>query len=426
MQPKEEARVLVFPYGSEAGLEVFRSLARDTHIRLYGASGVSSNHGRRIYANYTEGLPCVTDPGFVDAMNSLLRESRIDLLVPTMDSLHLEFAACREQLACKVVGSPPETCRTCCSRRATYETLSDALRVPALYDDLDRIPKWPVSLTPDCSYDSRGVITARSREEARFFLGTNDGLLATEYLPGRQYTVDCFTDRHGVLLFAGPRECLRIRNGNEVGTRPVKGTVFQELAAAINAGLTFRGAWFFQLKESDNGMLTLLEVAPRAAGAMALYRNLGVNLPLLSVLDAMDMDVSIQVNDFEIEIDRVASRFRTNLSYNHVYIDLDDCVICDGLVNTEAAAFLYQCVNRGIVVHLLTRHAGSVEETLKQARLSCLFDEIIHLRSGELKSDAVKHADAIFIDDSFGERRDVREKKGIPVFAPDAIECLME
>jgi hypothetical protein len=83
-------------------------------------------------------------------------------------------------------------------------------------------------------------------------------------------------------------------------------------------------------------------------------------------------------------------------------------------------------VNRGISLHLLTRHARSVDTTLKRFRLEGLFDEIIHLKAGEPKSDSIRHRDAIFLDDSYAERKDVHEKKGIPVFAPDAIECLLE
>ncbi len=424
---KQKARVLVFPCGSEVGLELFRSLAGDTHIELYGASSMSSNHGRCLYTNYADGLPYITDPGFIDAMNTLVRSRGIGYLFPAMDSVALTLATHQEQLACRVIGSPRETCRVCGSKRFTYETLSKAMRVPTLYSSLDTVPRWPIFLKPDCGYGSRGTRKVGSPQEARFFLDREEGLLAMEYLPGREYTVDCFTDRHGNLLFAGARERLRIQNGISVHSRPVEGPIFQELARIINAQLSLRGVWFFQLKEDDEGELTLLEVAPRVAGTMALHRNLGVNLALLSVFDAMEMDVSVQVNDFGIEIDRaLAARFHTDLSYRHVYIDLDDCLICDGLVNTDAAAFLYQCVNRGIAIHLLTRHAGAVDETLRRTRLQGLFDDILHLQSGERKSDFIRHDDAIFIDDSFGERREVRERKGIPVFAPDAIECLLD
>ena len=426
-QARGKARVLVFPCGSEIGLELFRSLARDTHIELHGASSEPSNHGRYLYGNYADGLPYATDPRFLDAMNALIRSRRIDYLLPAMDSVASVLASSQDRLACKVIGSPGETCRICCSKRLTYEAFAGIVRVPTLYHDLADVPRWPIFLKPDCGYGSRGTHVAMSREDAEFFLAREKGLLAMEHLPGKEYTVDCFTDRHRNLLFAGARERLRVQNGISVHSRPVEGPAFQEWAGTLNARLPLRGAWFFQLKEDSDGVLTLLEIAPRIAGTMALHRNLGVNLAALSVFDAMDIDVSIQKNDFPIEVDRaLTNRFRAELSYRHVYMDLDDCLICDGLVNPDAIAFLYQCVNREIALHLVTRHAGSVSETLKRARIEGLFDEIIHLQAGERKSDAIRHPDAIFIDDSFRERQDVRDRKGIPVFAPDAIECLVD
>ena len=160
---------------------------------------------------------------------------------------------------------------------------------------------------------------------------------------------------------------------------------------------------------------------------MSLYRNLGVNFALLSIFDAMDLDVDILSNDFKLEVDRaLACRFKTSLDYQHLYIDLDDSLICEGKVNLKSVALLFQCLNRNIKLHLLTSHAGSVEGTLKRHRLTGLFDEIIHLQPGELKSSHIKHRNAVFIDDSFAERKEVRQKTGIPVFAPDAIECLLK
>lgn len=45
--------VLVFPCGSEIGLEVHNALKYDKHINLVGLSSVSS-HGRVVYKNYIE------------------------------------------------------------------------------------------------------------------------------------------------------------------------------------------------------------------------------------------------------------------------------------------------------------------------------------------------------------------------------------
>lgn len=158
------------------------------------------------------------------------------------------------------------------------------------------------------------------------------------------------------------------------------------MAQTLNDTLEFRGARFFQVKESSDKTPTLMEIAPGVAGTMTLHRNLGVNFALLSVFDAMGLGVDILCNNYDLEVDRaLTNRFKTSLSYQHLYIDLDDCLIYEGKVNLKVITLLYQCLNRNIKLHLLTRHAGSLENTLKQHRLQVLFDEIIQLDRSSTK-----------------------------------------
>lgn len=425
MTSPRKQNVLVFPCGSEIGLELYRSLSMSAHVTLFGASSVP-DHGRFAYERHIDGMPFVDEPGFIRAVNRVIDKNQIDFLFPAHDSVVLSFAENVEQLHCRVLGSPVETCRICRSKRLTSAELASRLRVPLLFDNVKDVHKWPLFLKPDIGQGSRGTHLARNPEEVEFHRSQDPSLLLLEYLPGIEYTVDCFTDRHGDLRFAGARERVRIQNGISVNAKPVGNDTLHEMAEIINETLTFRGVWFFQVKMSDSGELTLMEIAPRVAGTMALHRNMGVNFAVLSVFDAMGMDVEILCNEVEIEIDRaLTSCFKIDYDYRHLYIDLDDCLICDGKVNFAAVALLFKCINRGVQVHLLTRHAGSLDATLKQHRLAGLFDSVVRLGNGERKSDFIEHTNAIFIDDSFAERREVAESLGIPVFAVDAIECLL-
>lgn len=49
----------------------------------------------------------------------------------------------------------------------------------------------------------------------------------------------------------------------------------------------------FQLKRRENGQLVLMEIATRVAGTMEYQRSFGVNLPLLSLYNALGIPVSI-------------------------------------------------------------------------------------------------------------------------------------
>jgi len=89
--------------------------------------------------------------------------------------------------------------------------------------------------------------------------------------------------------------------------------------------------------------------------------------------------------------------------------------------------FLFQCINQGIRIYLLTRHRGNIYNTLASLRIEQIFDKIIHLKNRkEKKSDYIRHQHAIFIDDSHLERRDVAMTLGLPVFSVDSLECLID
>jgi len=367
------------------------------------------------------------DPQFIPEFNKIIGEYAIDFVYPAHDSVVLTLAQNQDALACGFVGSPFETCQICRSKLLTYRTFEGKLRVPHAYSGEDQIQEYPVFLKPDVGQGSRGTYTANSHMEIEFYLSKDPTLLILEYLPGIEFTIDCFTDRHGKLRFVGARKRTRVHNGISVNAYPVEGKEFHTFAETINETLRFRGAWFFQVKETLDGKQTLMEIAPRIAGTMGLYRNLGVNFALLSVYDCLDVDVEIQCNSYSIEIDRALySCFQTDLTYQHVHIDLDDTIIIDGRVNVMAVAFLYQCLNKGIKIHLLSRRLGAIRSVLRKHRLEAVFDTITQLDQIQEKADYIKEPSSIFIDDSFSERQKVSRKLGVPVFDLDAIESLLD
>ena len=422
-------RVLVLPCGSEIGLEINNALKYSTHVELFGASSVP-NHGKYVYANYIEGLPNVESSEFIEKLNYIVKKHKIDMIFPAHDSVVLKLAQNRSDIACKIIGSSVETCEICRSKLKTYELFSKFIKVPHVYTDAETPQKFPVFLKPDVGQGSRGTYVANSLEEIEFYKAKDQSLLVLEFLPGKEYTIDCFTDKDGVLKFVGARQRARISNGISVNTFPVVELIYREIAEKINSRLVFRGMWFFQLKIDEKGELKLLEIAPRIAGSMALYRNLGVNFALLSIFDALDLTVSIEYNKYAIEMDRALfNRFYVDLIYQHVFVDFDDTIVLDDKINPSVMMFLFQCINKGIKIHLLSRHNSrfheDVESVLKKYRIREIFDTIIDVKLGNKKSDYIKEKSAIFIDDSYAERREVSDKLKIPVFEVSSLESLI-
>jgi len=422
--------VLVFPCGSEIGLELHRSLQYSTHFNLIGGASLP-DHGKFAFQNYTEDVPFVDDPEFTEKINAVIAAHHIDYIFPAHDSVLLKLSQEKAagRLNCDVIAAPLETCEVARSKQLTYERLNSIVPTPHVYESLDAVQEdaFPVFLKPDVGQGSKGTYVANSREDAAFYLAKDPSLIVLEYLPDDEYTVDCFTNRHGDLLFAEGRQRIRISNGISVNSATIDDPRFHDIAEKINGALAFRGVWFLQLKKRANGELVLMEVAPRVAGTMGLVRCKGVNLPLLSLFDALDYDISVFENKGKMVIDRaLQNTYQHDIHYKHVYLDFDDLVIFESKVNPMIMAFVYQCINKGIVVHLLTKHKEDLHQTLQRYRLDKTFDDIIWVTSDDQKHERINERDAIFIDDSFAERKYVHDKLGIPTFDAHGIESLME
>jgi len=422
--------VLVFPCGSEIGLEVHKAVSLSTHFELFGGSSVE-DHGMFVYKNYIDGMPFVDDPDFLEKINKIIEAHSIDLIIPAHDSVVLKLAEAKaaDSLRCEVVTSPVETCEITRSKLRTYEHFKDVLPTPRIFKDVSEVAEvdLPVFLKPEIGQGSKGTQLAKTFEDIEFYTKKDPSLLLLEYLPGKEYTIDCFTNKEGALIFCEGRERQRIANGISVNSVTVSDERFTSLATIINEKLKFRGVWFFQVKETTDKELVLMEIAPRIAGTMGLVRNKGVNLPLLSLFDAVGMDVSIFENNYRMVIDRALENvYQHDITYQHVYLDLDDVVIYEDKVNPRVMAFVYQCLNKGIKVHLLTRHKDDLTATLEHYRLTGVFDELLWIQNDDEKHSLITEKAAIFIDDSFAERKKVYDEHGIPVFDAHMLEGLME
>lgn len=421
--------ILVFPCGSEIALDIHSSVKYSTYFNLIGANSVE-DHGMYVYDDYISGIPFVNDSDFISTLAKIVKERHIDAIYPAMDTVITMTKKHEKDLGCMVIAPPSETTEICLSKKLTYEKLQGIVNIPKLYDpSCIAEDEFPVFAKPIVGYSAKGTKKLNSQDEVTSFLEGKDNMLVVEYLPGEEFTVDCFTDRKGNLLFSGARKRNRISNGISVNTFFAKDqSEFKELAGKINSKIKFRGAWFYQVKRNKQGELTLLEIAARLGGSSLLSRAIGVNFALLSLFDAFDYDITVFCNDYHVVLDRaLESKYKIDFEFDSVYCDYDDCLVLEKkYVNTQLVQFLYKCVNEGKEIFLLSKHEGTVlEEELIHFRIDHLFDEIIHIDKSCNKADYIKTVKPIFIDDSNAERLNIKERLNIPVFSPEMIDVLL-
>lgn len=416
-------RILVVPAGTEIGLEIHRSLSALKQYELVGANSVV-DRSSLLYDEFVADVPFILDPGFIGRVKEIVAQYSIDFVIPAHDDATVILSEHRDSLGAPLVCSPDATVKTVRSKRATYRALADYVCVPKLYRLEDDIT-FPVIVKPDVGQGSKGVRLVLDRQQLE--IGVAPDHLICEYLPGEEYTVDCFNSHKGQLLFVGPRVRKAMRNGIATSTEAVADDgEFRRFALTITEVLDIRGAWFFQVKRRMDGTLCLLEVAVRIAGSMALNRMRGVNFSELSILVQQNIDLQCAAQDFSIRMERsLDCAFQMDISFQSLYLDFDDCLLmAQDKLNGDAVKLIILCRNAKKRVVLISRHAGNLEQKLSDLGIRGLFDEVIHIVDSTPKSNYIPNEKVLFVDDSFAERYDVYSKNKGYVFGVENISYI--
>lgn len=422
----EKKKVLIFPAGTEIAFEIFNALKYSKFVELYGGTS-ADDHSSFVYNNLISGFPYVDSANFIPFLNEVIKKYNIDCVYPAHDSVSVVLSKFADKINAQVIITDSYTTSVCRSKESTYDLFSNEEFIPKYYKDINDVKSFPVFVKPKVGEGSKGAKIINSFKELQHALEDDSSLLVCENLPGMEYTVDCFTDRTGKLQIVKLRDRARVRTGISVRSKLCEAddSVYH-IASTINSRLKFRGAWFFQIKKNNTGEYRLLEISPRIPGTMGLSRNCGINFPLLTLFDFWNYDVSIIDNKYDIVLDRAFySAYKIEINYDCVYVDFDDTLVVNGKVHKLLLSFLYQAAENGKKIYLLSKHKGNLVEDLKKLRISIdLFDEIIVISDQDEKYKYINNVSSIFIDDSFAERKKIKEMLGISVFDVDMVEAL--
>lgn len=416
--------VAIFPCEAENAYELSRSLRYAPRFNIIGFTG-KTEHCIHEFPHIVGGLPYIQEANFLSVFSEALRCENISYIFPTHDTVAEYLKKNEDKLPAKVLCSPAPAAEICRDKKKTYDVLKNETFCPKIYT-ADSVC-FPVFAKPRTGQGGKNCFCFFSKEEFDISCFSAENMIFCEYLPGMEITADCFTDRHGNLLYVGPRSREVIKQGiaYRSSSLPLSEEIFN-IASRISQKLGMRGLWFFQLKQDKNNNWKLLEVSARAATTMNLTRHRGVNLPLLALFDALGYDLSVIENDFSICASRcLQTKYEISTKYQTVYLDLDDTLIIDGTVNKKIIAFVYQCQNKNKDVVLLSRHDGDILEYLDKFHISsALFKKIIRIDDNQKKSDFFEENNAILIDNLFTERQEAFSK-GLSVFDVDAVDALL-
>lgn len=380
--------VLVVPCATQIGVEQFHSLKFNKNFNLIGAA---HNESDSLYMNYIQLKHSIETPEFVEEILHIVKNNNIDVILPSHDEA-LYILKNHTELEYLIPGNSKEIVNICRFKSRTYTKLKTSTKL------LSRIPQYTIInsgfLKPDRGQGSRGS------------LNINQNYLHCEYLSGREYTIDCFSNSENELIYTSPRLRKTITNGISETTSIVLSNELKSIARQVNKVFKFEGPWFFQMKEDSWGNLKFLEIAPRIGGASNINRLNGINLTLSSLYQHFKFDIEILNQNLVTQVNRKKPKF--NLNYETLFVDYDDTF-------------------KHIEKTLLEINKPVIVITRSKVKINTIYPTI-YVKDNELKSNIInglKKSTPIFVDDSFKERKDVILNCNIPSITPEEINYLI-
>lgn len=383
-----KTNILVIPCATQLGVEQFYSLEYNKHFNLVGAS---HNKKDLLYKNFIQLKNSLDTNLFIQEVIDLVKENSIDVILTSHDEVNYILKN-TPFLSDLIPGSSTEVTNICRFKSKTYNLLNNNPQIK------NYIPKYELIsnkfLKPDKGQGSREVFKL------------SQPYVACEYLPGKEYTIDCFTNSKGNLIYNSSRLRKKIENGISETTQKIYSETLDKLSHLINDVFNFRGAWFYQVKLDKNNNFKLLEVSPRIAGGSNINRLNGINLTLLTLYQHLGINITLNPQTLVNEVKRKSPKY--NLEYSTIFLDYDD---------TFPFVFdIIKSLDKEIII--ITRSKVNINVPYK----------VIYVKDNELKSKVINNLNlpnSIFIDDSFSERKDVLSNCQIPCLTPEETKYLI-
>ena len=302
-----------------AGIKI---IAGDINPKAYGSSLAD-----KFFVNYPS-----DNAQYLDAVSKKIKEESIDLILPITTKELLPLSLNKErisQLGAKLIISDPPAIEVANDKGATWNYAeSIGINIPQ-GAVVKNIEEWENAVTEilntgknacfkpifgngmrgfgivennrivDFWNEKSGILPLNKQEWfERLKLGWAQPLLVSEFLPGKEYSVDLIIHQTKVKRIA-----IRTRD-KMIGGISVQGTFIEhqeieEMTVKLVEGIGLEGPVGVQWREDENRIPKLLEINPRIQGTTSASRVAGINIPLetvkISIGEEVDFSRKIQL-----------------------------------------------------------------------------------------------------------------------------------
>ena len=290
----------------------------ERNIRIVGVDmGTDSTALQMVDVLYQ--VPAADDPIYIDSLLGICKEEKVDIVLPFMSAELIPLIDNKdkfESIGTKVSVSDRHSVEITTNKYNLYQFLTDNnLPVPryALVNKADELfaaceacgyPNNAVCVKATELSGSRGIRIVKSdvsrydllfHEKPNSFFTTMDDLYSTlkekdempemmamEYLPGMEGSVDLIADNGKIIYMAYRESTINLHSIPQAGELKDNPEAYA-IAERVIRALRLTGSADLDFKEDADGHPVLMEINPRIAATMKIFKEGGLNLPYLRI-----------------------------------------------------------------------------------------------------------------------------------------------
>jgi carbamoyl-phosphate synthase large subunit len=261
-------------------------------------------------------VPRVDDPGYLAALQELIRANGVRLIVPLADIDHLLLAEHRDELGGAIVLLPePEVVRRTADKYLAHVFFEER-GIPSppswLVEELPAELPYPVLVKARFGFGSRHIYRAEDPEQLDFFLRHSPvASFVQQVCTGEEFSIDVFCDLEGRCLNAIPRTMIESKGGESIKGMTIKDSELIEFGRLVAETLPIWGPANVQCFRVADGRHEITDVNPRFGGGFPLPLAAGGRYPDLELALARGERPEPRLGDFREGV--VMTRFFSDL-----------------------------------------------------------------------------------------------------------------
>ena len=247
-------------------------------------------------SDLNEVIPEADNASFLDRLFEIVMANGVDILMPSSGFdiyPYSENVAALADLGAKAIVSDRESLEICRDKVLTFRTLSSKFILPFTTAEPNKVKQFPVIAKPRFGKGSRDIIRIDDESDLRYVSSKFEDMIFQEFLPGREYTIDVLSDLDKRALIAVPRIRIQTKGGISTKGRIILDPEIESTCRQIAECVGIRGPCCIQMKESNDGILKLVEINPRMGGGTIFSTLAGANFPKMLVDMVEGNEISI-------------------------------------------------------------------------------------------------------------------------------------